>query len=115
MHLDCNAVGVSRKVLVVVAVLAATGGGIAAGLVLTEDNSSTSGAVRYAYPKAGRDRILKSCENTRSHDACVCVLHAFQKTMRYETYQKISNEGVQLTTKDAWAAFGRESGKCPSS
>ena len=107
--------GVSRQALVVTALLAAAGGGIAAGLLLTEDNSSSSGAVLYVYPKAARDQILKSCENTRSHDACVCVLHAFEKTMRFETYQKISREGVGLTTRDAWAAFGRESGTCPTS
>jgi len=99
-----------------VAVLVLAGGGIAAGLVLTEGGGGSSGGSnlkpRYAYPKAVKTQFLAACERHSQQSVCECVVRAYEATMPYGIYQDITRGGVQLNNRTYYAAFTQAASHC---
>ena len=94
--------------------LALAAGGVVAGVILTEDSSSGSGTVRYAYPKSAQDAILSACRKRSSGGYCACQLRAFQNTIPYTAYQTILSGGVGATvrTQALWQTYQAQSAGC---
>ncbi len=110
-------VGFSRRVvLLVVAALALAGGGIAAGILITEDGSSgkTDLKPRYVYPQSAKNVFLSACTKHSRKSVCDCVVRAYEATMPYGIYRDISQGGVQLNNKAYYQAFTQASSHCSS-
>jgi hypothetical protein len=106
----------SRRVLVIGAVLlAVAGGGIAAGILLTQGGSSSSsggGKPRYVYPAPVKKRFLDACEKHTQASVCECVVRAYEATMPYSVYRAITLGGVRLNNRVYFEAFTQASTHC---
>lgn len=102
--------------MVVVAVLVLAGGGIAAGILLTQGGSGSSGPSakpRYAYPANVTAQFLAACERHSQKSACECIMHAYQATMPYQVYNQIARGGVRPNNQGYFNAFTAASSGCP--
>lgn len=100
----------------VAAVLVLAGGGIAAGVLLTQGGSGSSGGPsakpRYQYPAKVKDTFLAACERHSQQSVCECVVRAYEATMPYGVYTQITQGGVRLNTKSYFDAFTAAASSC---
>jgi hypothetical protein len=94
--------------------LALAGGGIAAGILLTEDGSSggQSLKLRYSYPQKVKDQFLDACQRHSQQSTCECIVRAYEATMPYGVYRDIARGGVRLNNRAYFEAFTHASSRC---
>ena len=99
------------------AALAVAGGGVAAGILLTQGSSGSSGGSgggkpRYAYPESVKKQFLDACTVHTPQSVCQCVVRAYETTMPYTVYQDIARGGVRLNNQQYFRAFTQASTHC---
>jgi hypothetical protein len=99
---------------VIVAVVALAGGGVAAGILLTEGGSSPGASLkpRYAYPANVKTQLLDACELHSHKSACECVVRAYEATMPAAIYRQITLGGVRLNNRAYYEAFTSAAARC---
>lgn len=103
-----------RMSIIAVVLLVVIGGGIAAGLVLTESDSSKAEPTQhYAYPQSAVDDIMRSCEKRLKLKTCLCVVAVYKSTMPYSTFRRLGSEGVSTQARALFQAVQTKTAACP--
>ncbi len=103
-----------RVAQIAVVLLVVIGGGIAAGLLLTEsDSSNAEHTPHYTYPQSAVDTIISSCEKRLKRKTCLCVVAAYKSTMPYSTFRDFSRQGATAQTTAVFRTFQAKTAACP--
>jgi hypothetical protein len=103
------AVGVSRRVLLIVVLLALAGGAAGCG---SSGGSAKSKLPRYPYPAKLKQQFLDACQVHSKKSLCECLVEAYESTIPPDIYEQITSGGVRLNNRVYFQAFTQAASHC---